>query len=245
VTRRSPAPTPKAVAAKTAAAADTLMAWLQIQPRAPSGRFPDAIPPVADAVARADAFRAPLASDDVGSMTAARPAAPPAPIDASGAAIPPPDVVEQSAAPIAAPARDTTGHEHAAPLRLAHTDWLYHRLAVAGPVADLDGFRAAAAGAGTVPWHLDLDRMAEDIFHLLVAPPARAGLLAAPVRGLSLAGSRILADQLCTAAARRHALVVGRVGHSRACPFDLHALIPVPEPVLRRGPDDPVALDWL
>ena len=47
------------------------------------------------------------------------------------------------------------------------------------------------------------------------------------------------------AAARRHALAIGRVGHSHACPFDLHALVPVPDAILRRGPDDPQALDWL
>jgi hypothetical protein len=254
VTRRSSAPTPTSMAAKTAEAADTLMAWLQTQPRTGSDRFPDAAPPVADRVAAAgaDAARAPLASADGELITAARPAgvaaasgakrASPAPIDAPGVAVPPPAV---AAAPMAAPAHGTTGHEHAAPLRLPHTDWLYHRLCVVGPAAELTDFCAAAAGAGTVPWHLDLDRMAEDVFHLLVAPPARAGSLAAPMRSLSLAGSRILADQLCAAVARRHALAVGRVGHSRACPFDLHALIPVSEPVLRCGPDDPAALAWL
>jgi hypothetical protein len=145
----------------------------------------------------------------------------------------------------AAPPCDTTGHQHAAPLRLPHTDWLSHRLSVVGPAADLTDFRAAAAGSGTVPWHLDLDHLREDVFHWLVAPPARAGSLVAPVLSLSLAGSRILADQICAAVARRHALAVGRVGHSRACPFDLHALLPVPEPVLRLGPDDPAALAWL
>jgi hypothetical protein len=87
--------------------------------------------------------------------------------------------------------------------------------------------------------------MAEDFFHLLVVPPARAGSLVPPVRSLSLAGARILADQLCAAVARRPALAVGRVGHSRVCPFDLHALVPVPDAVLQCGPDDPAALDWL
>jgi hypothetical protein len=76
-------------------------------------------------------------------------------------------------------------------------------------------------------------------------PPARACSLVPPARSLSLAGARILADQLCAGVARRHALAVGRVGHSRACPFDLNALVPVPEAVLRRGPDDREALDWL
>ena len=64
-------------------------------------------------------------------------------------------------------------------------------------------------------------------------------------RSLSLAGARILAGQLRDAVARRHDLALARVGHSRACPFDLHALLPVPADMLRRGPDDPVALAWL
>jgi hypothetical protein len=116
---------------------------------------------------------------------------------------------------------------------------------VAGPAADLASLRVAAAGAGTVPWHLDFDRMEEDLFHLLVAPPACAGALGSPGRSLSLTGARILASQLRAAAARRHALAVARVGQSEACPFDLHALVPVPDAILLRGPDDPEALDWL
>ncbi len=36
-----------------------------------------------------------------------------------------------------------------------------------------------------------------------------------------------------------------RVGHSRACPFDLHALVPVPTAILQLGPDHPDALAWL
>ena len=96
-----------------------------------------------------------------------------------------------------------------------------------------------------MPWQLDFDRMEEDLFHLLVAPPAPAGPRRAPTGGLSLAGARILAGQLRDAAARRHALAIAQVGHSRACPFDLHALVPVPDAMLRRGPDDPAALAWL
>jgi hypothetical protein len=45
--------------------------------------------------------------------------------------------------------------------------------------------------------------------------------------------------------ARRHDLAVARVGHSHACPFDLHALVPVPGEILRRGPDDAESLAWL
>ena len=132
-----------------------------------------------------------------------------------------------------------------APQRLAHTDWLHHRLRITGPAADLATFRIAAAGAGTIPWQLDLDRMEEDLFHLLIAPPAPAGAADSPPRRLSLPGARILAGQLRDAAVRRQELAAARVGLSRACAFDLHALVPVPEAVLWHGPDDPRALAWL
>jgi hypothetical protein len=223
------------------------MAWLQTQPRAAIDCFPDVTPPASGPVATAgaDRVRVQSASVDAASMNPPSPAAPPTPIDSTGMAVPPPEIAELSGASIAVPTQDTGSHGHEAPLRLAHTDWLHHHLSVVGPAADLTDFRVAATGAGTVPWCLDLDRMAEDFFHLLAAPPARAGSLVPRVRSLSLAGARILAEQLCAAVARRHALAVGRVGHSRACPFDLHALIPVPESVLRCGPDDPAALDWL
>ena len=123
-----------------------------------------------------------------------------------------------------------------APLRLPHTDWLFHRLVVTGPVAPLAAFRAAASGAGTVPWRLDGDSLEEDWFHLLVSPAHRA---------LSLAGARVLAGQLREAVEHRHAVAVARVGHSRACLFDLHALVPVPAVILQLGPDHPDALAWL
>ena len=35
------------------------------------------------------------------------------------------------------------------------------------------------------------------------------------------------------------------IGRSRACPFDLHVLLPIPADILRRGPTDPESLDWL
>lgn len=122
----------------------------------------------------------------------------------------------------------------APPLRLAHTDWLYHHLDIEGPPEAVDAFAAAAAGAGTIPWRLDLDQIEEDLFHTL----AGAGTL-------SLHGAEILARQLREAAGRRHRLAVDRVGRSRACPFDLHALLPVPDEVLPLGPTHPDALAWL
>ncbi len=114
-----------------------------------------------------------------------------------------------------------------APLRLPHTDWLFHRLTVTGPAATVAAFRAAASGAGTIPWRLDGDSLEEDWFHLLVNPAHRA---------LSLAGARVLAGQLREAVEHRHAVAVARVGHSRACPFDLHALVPVPAAILISAP---------
>ena len=127
----------------------------------------------------------------------------------------------------------------AAPLQPQHTDWLHHRLLVAGPAGVLADFQAAAGGAGTIPWRLDLDRMEEDLFLMLAAPPPPQW------RRLSLAGARTLAGQLRDAAEQRHAAAAARVGQSRACALDLHALVPVPDGLLRHGPDHPDALAWL
>jgi hypothetical protein len=80
--------------------------------------------------------------------------------------------------------------------------------------------------------------MEEDVFHLLAAPSTQP-------RTQSVAGARVLAGQLREAVGRRHECAVARVGASQACPFDLHALVPVPDEMLRLGPDDPVALAWL
>jgi hypothetical protein len=121
----------------------------------------------------------------------------------------------------------------------SHTDWLYHHLTVTGPDEQVAAFRRQAAGAGVIPWTLDLDRMEEDFFQRLMAPGA------GQVRTLSLDGARLLAAELRDAVARRHALAVARVGRSSACPFDLHALVPVPADLLRLGPDHPDAMAWL
>ncbi len=127
------------------------------------------------------------------------------------------------------------------PLRLPDPDWLHHRVGVgvSGPAGTVALFAAAAQGAGTIPWVLDLARIEEDLFLLLAAPAAPRR------RSLSLAGARTLARQLADASAQRHAAAVARVGQSRACPFDLHALLPVPPEILALGPDHPDALSWL
>jgi len=119
-------------------------------------------------------------------------------------------------------------------LALAHSDWHFHHLRVSGPAAQVTAFRREAAGAGVIPWYLDLDRMEEDFFLRLVTS-----------RRLSLDGARLLAVELRDAVARRHAVAVARVGHSAACAFDLHALVPVPQTILRLGPDHPEGLAWL
>ena len=80
---------------------------------------------------------------------------------------------------------------------LPHPDWLYHHLRVTGGHAEVAAFRAAAAGAGVIPWQHDLGPAAEDWFHLLAVPPAPQR------RSLSLEGARILAGQLRDAADAR------------------------------------------
>ncbi len=126
-----------------------------------------------------------------------------------------------------------------APLGLPNPDWLDHHLAISGPADEVARFRAAAAGPGVIPWHFDLDGAQEDLFHLLVAPPAPHP------RVLSAVGARIVAAELRDAMQRQHAMALARVGRSRACPFDLHALLPVPDDVLALGADHADALAWL
>ena len=77
--------------------------------------------------------------------------------------------------------------------------------------------------------------MEEDIFHRAVA--ARGAL--------SIEGCHRLARQFCQRIAAHEARATALIGQSRACPFDLHVLLPIPDEILRRGPTDPLALDWL
>ena len=227
-------------AAKAAAAADALEAFLRRRPGV-AGMHADATP-AALSSATPDGWVAAVAGENPeagadgageGSYGPLPPLAVPA-LSSGDDAAPLSGVAAPEAAP---PAVDEFGR--GAPLRLAHPDWLYHRLTVSGSPAALAAFQAAAAGAGIIPWQLDPARIAEDIFHRLVAPPAPQQ------RSLSLAGARIFAEQLRDAVLRRHDLALARVGHSRACPFDLHVLVPIPGEILRRGPDDPIARAWL
>ena len=120
----------------------------------------------------------------------------------------------------------------------ASSGWLYHQLTIGGPRETVIAFAGAARGAGVIPWRLDGARIEEEVFALAVAqPPER--------RSLTVAGCRILAHQFRDRAEARHARAVARVGISRACPFDLHALLPVPDAILALGPGHPDALNWL
>ena len=138
-----------------------------------------------------------------------------------------------------AAAADLAGQETAEPAEamfLPDTDWLQHRLTISGPAEELMRFRTGAAGAGMIPWQIDFEQLQEDWFHRLMGSSART---------LSAQGARILAQQLREASERRHTLAVAQVGRSRACPFDLHTLQPVPASILGLGPDHPRALAWL
>jgi hypothetical protein len=128
---------------------------------------------------------------------------------------------------------------HPDPLALPHTDWLRHDLTVSGPAEDVAAFAAAAAGAGVIPWEYpDLDQWEEDRMHMLLHPPDGSV-------GLPVASARALARALRAAMADHHARAVAQAGQSRACPLDLHALLPLPASVARQGPDDPASRAWL
>lgn len=125
-----------------------------------------------------------------------------------------------------------------AALALPHTDWLRHDVVIAGPAPDVAALRRAAAGAGAIPWaYPDLDRWEEDQVHALVQPPDGSA-------GLSSTAARVLARQLRSAVESHHQRVLA-AARSEACPFDLHAIVPVPPDILQLGPDDPASRTWL
>ena len=120
----------------------------------------------------------------------------------------------------------------------ASPGWLHHHLIVSGPAEPLASFMAAARGSGVVPWQHDPAGVEEDVFNLAVAVPRAQ-------RNLSVEGCRILARQFRSRVEAHQARAAALVGASRACPFDLHALLPAPPAILQRGPRDPQALAWL
>ena len=125
-------------------------------------------------------------------------------------------------------------------MRCPHPDWIFNRLAVAGPGADMATFKAAAAGAGVAPWVVDYDHLEEDLFALLMAPPPAGG-----PRSVDARGARLIAREVREAVWEDHERALSLVGVSRGCPFDLHSLVPVPWEVLKLGQDHPRALAWM
>ncbi len=117
-------------------------------------------------------------------------------------------------------------------------DWWFHHLTISGPVAIVDAFAAAARGSGITPWQLDFTAIEEDIFARAVSQPASR-------RSLTVEGCRILARQFREKIEMRQARAAALVGQSMACPFDLHALLPVSAAILFLGPTHPTALSWL
>jgi hypothetical protein len=143
-------------------------------------------------------------------------------------------------APAARPKR--RGRRPAAPIPAAvaqdTADWWFHHLTISGAAAMVDAFAAAARGSGITPWQLDYAAIEEDIFVRAVSQPASR-------RSLTVEGCRILARQFREKVEMRQARAAALVGQSLACPFDLHALLPVPAAILLLGPTDPAALSWL
>ena len=60
----------------------------------------------------------------------------------------------------------------------------------------------------------------------------------------TMAGCRILARQFRERLEARQDQAMARVGDSRACPLDLHTLLPIPGAVLRLGERDPAGRAW-
>lgn len=116
--------------------------------------------------------------------------------------------------------------------------WLYHHLTLKGPADDLLAFAAAARGPGIIPWAIDGAAVEEDIFIRAVSQPGGR-------RSLSVAGCRILARQFRDRIEAREARARGLIGVSRACPFDLQVLVPIPAKILSKGHDHPAALSWM
>lgn len=122
-------------------------------------------------------------------------------------------------------------------LALRQPEWIGNQLTVTGPVTELVRFRHEAAGPGVVPWSLDLDQFEETWVARLLAPPTDQ-------RGITLQGARILARQLRDTIWETHEWAVGQMA-SRACPFDLNRLVPVPATILCLGVDHPEAQTWM
>lgn len=126
----------------------------------------------------------------------------------------------------------------AKPAPAAVPAWLYHHLTISGPAALLAEFANAARGSGVIPWQLDTAAMEEDVFNLAVSQPPHR-------RNLTVEGCRILARQWRHRVEARQVRAAALIGTSRACPLNLHTLLPMPAALLQLGPNDPAALTWL
>jgi hypothetical protein len=116
--------------------------------------------------------------------------------------------------------------------------WLYHHLTISGPTPAVTSFAEAARGSGIVPWRVEAARLEEDIFNLAVSQPGA-------IHSLTIEGCRILARQFRERVEDRAAQAAALMGRSRACPFDLHTLLPVPAAILELGPTHPEAQAWM
>jgi len=122
---------------------------------------------------------------------------------------------------------------------LPHPDWLHHELTISGAADAVAAFAQAAAGAGGIPWEYpNIDFEEDDRVLALVSPPDGS-------RGLDLASAQILARELREATLARRNKMTAAKGQKPSCPFDLHALVPVPPDILRLGPDHPASMAWL
>ncbi len=152
------------------------------------------------------------------------------------------DPVAPPALPPASPAPPKRRGRRLAKTQPARTEapspWLYHHLTISGPDAMVALFREAARGSGILPWRLDAARIEEDIFNLAASQPKA-------IRSLTVEGCRILARQFRERVEARAARAAGLAGVSRACPFDLHALLPVPSDILVYELTHPKAQAWL
>jgi len=131
-----------------------------------------------------------------------------------------------------APARAPSASRH------DEGSWVYHRLTVHGPKDDLAGFAEAARGSGIIPWQHDAAVLEEDLFLMLAKQPATD-------RRLSIEGCHILTRQLALRITTHRVEAAAHAAHSRACPFDLHVLLPVPDDLLRQDATKPAATAWM
>jgi len=109
-------------------------------------------------------------------------------------------------------------------------------LTVTGPAGDLARFMDQARGPGVIPWRFDAERLEEDAFLMAVRAPGRS---------LTVEGCRILARQFRLRAIDHHHRSQSVPGWHTRCPLDLHALLPVPPDLLRKGADEPASRSWV